>query len=69
MFFRDQLKRHYNLGQYYIEVQLEDVASFDENLAEKLVKQPTEHTALVGHLCSKIINKIIVFGDDNRIRD
>lgn len=43
----DQLKRHYNLGQYWLEVDIEDVASFDETLAEKLQKSPTETLPLV----------------------
>lgn len=49
--FRDALKRHYNLRQYYLEVNIEDVAAFDETLAEKLKKSPTEHIPLVSFLC------------------
>lgn len=41
--YRDTLKRNYNLGMYYLDVNIEDVGSFDENLAEKLYKQPSEH--------------------------
>lgn len=41
--YRDILKRNYNLGLYYLDVNIEDVSSFDENLAEKLYKQPSEH--------------------------
>lgn len=44
---RDELKRHYNLGQYWIEVEMEDLASFDEDLADYLYKQPAEHLQLV----------------------
>lgn len=44
---RDELKRHYNLGEYWIEVEMEDLASFDEDLADYLYKQPTEHLQLV----------------------
>ena len=43
----DELKRHYNTGQYWISIDVEDVASFDQILAEKLHKQPTEHLPLV----------------------
>jgi len=53
-YFRDELKRHYNLGEYYLEVEIEDVASFDEALAEKLYKLPTEHLPLVRFKCSEI---------------
>lgn len=44
---RDELKRHYNLGEYWIEVEVEDLASFDEDLADYLYKQPAEHLQLV----------------------
>lgn len=44
---RDELKRHYNLGQYWVEVEMEDLASFDEDLADYLYKQPSEHLQLV----------------------
>lgn len=44
---RDELKRHYNLGEYWIEVEMEDLASFDEDLADFLYKQPAEHLQLV----------------------
>uniref|UniRef100_A0A8D0H1W4 DNA replication licensing factor MCM5 n=1 Tax=Sphenodon punctatus TaxID=8508 RepID=A0A8D0H1W4_SPHPU len=44
--YRDELKRHYNLGQYWIEVEMEDLASFDEDLADYLYKQPAEHLQL-----------------------
>jgi hypothetical protein len=44
---RDQLKRNYNLGQYWLEVDIEDVSSFDESLADKLYAVPTENLPLV----------------------
>uniref|UniRef100_A0A452UQG5 DNA replication licensing factor MCM5 n=1 Tax=Ursus maritimus TaxID=29073 RepID=A0A452UQG5_URSMA len=43
---RDELKRHYNLGEYWVEVEMEDLASFDEDLADYLYKQPAEHLQL-----------------------
>ena len=46
-FFRDQLKRHYNLGEYWLDVELEDLSSFDEMLADKLNKTPSETLPLV----------------------
>lgn len=45
--YRDELKRHYNLGEYWVEVEMEDLASFDEELADYLYKQPAEHLQLV----------------------
>lgn len=44
--YRDQLKRRYNLGQYYLEVDLQDLTSFDEQLADKLTKSPAEFLPL-----------------------
>jgi len=43
----DQLKRHYNVGRYWLEVALEDLTHFDAGLAEKITKQPAEHLQLV----------------------
>lgn len=43
----DQLKRHYNLSQYYLEVDLQDLTSYDEQLADKLTKSPAEFLPLV----------------------
>jgi len=45
--YRDELKRNYNTGQYWLEVNLEDLASFDEELADSLTKRPTEYVAIV----------------------
>ena len=47
MLYRDQLKRQYNLGRFWLDVQLDDVSSFDEALAEKLSKLPAEYLPLV----------------------
>ena len=46
--YRDQLKRHYNLRQYRLEVDLEDLSSFDPLLADKLSRLPSEFLPLVG---------------------
>lgn len=45
--YRDALKQQYNLGQYFLEVSIEDISSFDEMLAHKLQKQPAEYLPLV----------------------
>lgn len=44
---RDQLKRHYNLGQYWLQVDLEDLSSFDAQLADKLSRLPAEYLPMV----------------------
>lgn len=49
LIFRDTLKRNYNIGQYYLEVNLEDLASFNDTLADKFYKEPIEHHPLVTH--------------------
>lgn len=41
--YRNQVKDHYNVGQYWIEVSVDDLASFDADLADKLVKFPIEY--------------------------
>lgn len=47
---REQLKRHYNLGQYKVSVALEDLSSFDAQLADKLTRLPAEYLPLVSSL-------------------
>ena len=56
--FRDQLKRRYNLGEYWLSVELEDLSGFDEMLGDKLSKTPSEILPLVSELfiCLAIIN-------------
>lgn len=47
--YRDQLQRHYNLGQYWLQVDLEDLSSFDSQLSDKLNKSPAEYLPLVSY--------------------
>ena len=47
IYCRDQLKRNYNLGQYYLDVSLDDLRNYDERLADKLLKSPTEYVPVV----------------------
>lgn len=56
--YRDNLKRNYLLGRYYIDIEMEDLAGFDENLAEKLYKQPTEHLAIFEEAAQEICDEI-----------
>uniref|UniRef100_H2SYP6 DNA replication licensing factor MCM5 n=1 Tax=Takifugu rubripes TaxID=31033 RepID=H2SYP6_TAKRU len=44
--YRDELKRHYTLGEFWVEVEMEDLASFDEDLSDCLYKMPTENLPL-----------------------
>uniref|UniRef100_A0A3Q2Z6F5 DNA replication licensing factor MCM5 n=1 Tax=Hippocampus comes TaxID=109280 RepID=A0A3Q2Z6F5_HIPCM len=45
--YRDELKRHYTLGEYCVEVEMEDLASFDEDLSDCLYKLPSDNLPLV----------------------
>lgn len=56
--YRDQLKRHYNLGQYYLEVDIEDISSFDAVLAEKLQKLPSEHLPLFEEAAKEVADEV-----------
>lgn len=56
--YRDDLKRHYNLGQFWLEINLEDLASFDDALAEKLYKQPTEFLPIFEDAAKEIADEI-----------
>ena len=46
-FCRDQLKRNYNLRQYWLQVDVNDLSSFDPILADKLLKVPSDYLPLV----------------------
>ncbi|XP_018321449.1 DNA replication licensing factor Mcm5-like [Agrilus planipennis] len=56
--YRDTLKRNYNLKQYYLEVNIEDLASYDEVLAEKLYKQPTEHLPVFESAAKEVADEL-----------
>ena len=44
---REQLKRNYNLARFRLDVGLQDVSAFDEDLGERLNRQPAEYLPLV----------------------
>uniref|UniRef100_A0A1Q3EVG0 DNA replication licensing factor MCM5 n=1 Tax=Culex tarsalis TaxID=7177 RepID=A0A1Q3EVG0_CULTA len=56
--YRDTLKRNYLLGRYYLEVEIEDLAGFDETLADKLYKQPTEHLQIFEEAAREVADEI-----------
>ncbi|XP_035795368.1 DNA replication licensing factor Mcm5-like [Anopheles albimanus] len=56
--YRDTLKRNYLLGRYYLEVSIEDLAGFDESLADKLYKQPTEHLQIFEEAAREVADEI-----------
>ncbi|KAJ2953264.1 hypothetical protein O0L34_g845 [Tuta absoluta] len=56
--YRDALKRNYNLGQYWVEINIEDLSSFDEVLAEKLYKKPTEHLPILEEAAKDLADEL-----------
>ncbi|KAI4498521.1 hypothetical protein M0802_006456 [Mischocyttarus mexicanus] len=56
--YRDTLKRNYNLGQYYLEINLEDLAAFDESLAEKIQKLPTEYLSILEEAAQDVADEV-----------
>ena len=44
--YRDQLKRHYTIKKFWVEVEVEDLSSFDDQLADSLTKLPAEYLPL-----------------------
>jgi len=56
--YRDIIKRHYNLKQFYVEIKIEDLASFDEELADKLYKTPSEYIPLFEEATKEIADEV-----------
>ncbi|KAM3962521.1 minichromosome maintenance 5 [Aphomia sociella] len=56
--YRDALKRNYNLNQYWVEINIEDLSSFDEELAEKLYKKPTEHLPILEEAAKELADEL-----------
>nr|QIC49965.1 DNA replication licensing factor MCM5 [Actinia equina] len=56
--YRDQLKQHYNLGKYCLEVDLEDLSSYDETLADKLNKNPAEFLPLFEEAAKEVADEV-----------
>ena len=56
--YRDNLKRNYALRQFWINVNLEDLSSFDESLADKLYKSPTEYLPLFEEAATEVADEV-----------
>ncbi|KAE8282867.1 DNA replication licensing factor mcm5-B [Larimichthys crocea] len=56
--YRDDLKRHYTLGEYWVEVEMEDLASFDEDLSDCLYKLPTENLPLLEEAAKEVADEV-----------
>uniref|UniRef100_A0AAY4CUY5 DNA replication licensing factor MCM5 n=1 Tax=Denticeps clupeoides TaxID=299321 RepID=A0AAY4CUY5_9TELE len=56
--YRDDLKRHYTLGEYWVEVEMEDLASFDEDLSDCLYKLPSENLPLFEEAAQEVADEV-----------
>lgn len=56
--FSDALKQNYLLGKYFLEVEIEDLAGFDEMLSDKLHKQPTENLQIFEEAAREVADEI-----------
>ncbi|RVE55313.1 hypothetical protein evm_000211 [Chilo suppressalis] len=56
--YRDALKRNYNLANYWVEINIEDLSSFDEVLAEKLYKKPSEHLPILEEAAKELADEL-----------
>lgn len=59
------MKRNYLLHKYFLEVELEDLAGFDENIADKLKKQPSEHLQIFEEAAREVADEITAPRPDN----
>lgn len=57
-FTSDALKRNYLLGRYFLEVEMEDLAGFDEMLSDKVHKQPTENLQIFEEAAREVADEI-----------
>ncbi|XP_074650291.1 DNA replication licensing factor mcm5-like [Tubulanus polymorphus] len=56
--YRDQLKRHYNIGHYWLEIDIGDLTSFDEELAQKLIKTPADNIPLFEDAAKEVADEV-----------
>lgn len=56
--YRDQLKDHFNLNEYWININLEDLDSFDEFLSDKLKKNPSKLTEIFEAAATEVCDEV-----------
>uniref|UniRef100_A0A6G1S4P2 DNA helicase n=1 Tax=Aceria tosichella TaxID=561515 RepID=A0A6G1S4P2_9ACAR len=56
--YRNQLRDHFNLGEYWINVSLEDLDSYDEVLSDKLKKSPSRLMELFEAAATEVCDDI-----------
>lgn len=55
---RDSLKLNYIKGKYFLEVDMEDLVGYDETLADKLYKHPSEHLPVFEEAAREIASEL-----------
>lgn len=56
--YRNQIKEHYNIEQYWIEISLNDLTNFDEDLADKFHKFPIQYLKLFETATTELTDEI-----------
>lgn len=56
--YRDLLKRQYNLNQYSLEVNIEDLSTYDETLADSVYKHPSEYLPVFEEAAKEVVDEI-----------
>ncbi|KAK5914569.1 hypothetical protein CgunFtcFv8_009002 [Champsocephalus gunnari] len=56
--YRDELKRHYTLGEFWLDVEMEDLASFDEDLSDCLYKVPSENLPMLEEAAREVADEV-----------
>jgi DNA replication licensing factor MCM5 len=56
--YRDCLRNNYNSGRYWLEIDLKDLSSYDEELGELIKKQPTEVLPLFEDSAKEVVDEI-----------
>ncbi|KAF7488175.1 DNA replication licensing factor mcm5-A [Sarcoptes scabiei] len=56
--YRNQLKEHYSIEQYWIEISLDDLASFDDELADNINKSPIQYLKIFESTATEFADEI-----------
>ncbi|XP_053200983.1 DNA replication licensing factor mcm5-B-like [Panonychus citri] len=56
--YRDLLRRQFNIGQFWVEIALEDLSSYDEDLATQVTKYPIESLPLFEEAAKEVGDEV-----------
>ena len=56
--YRNQLKDRYNLDQFWCEVSVNELSQYDDDLADKLSKQPTEYLKIFELAATEVADEV-----------